>query len=333
MRTSLVVTSINPPTLAVKSLADGCLAHGWDFLLAGDSKGPADFALDGCHFLSIETQRKSGFHLAAVCPERSYTRKNIAYLEAIRGGAEVIVETDDDNHPLPAFWEQRRVEANAKELYHDGWVNAYSYFTEDFIYPRGMPLRHARDTAPPLGSVATVSAPIQQGLADCDPDVDAVYRMLYPLPFSFEKNRESVLLRPGAWCPFNSQNTSFFKSVFPLLYLPANCSFRMTDIWRSFVAQRILHAKGQGVLFHSHTVWQERNEHDLDIDFRDELPGYTHNRAIREELVSLTLSPDQTITEMLGTCYEKMMENGWVGADEETLLNAWIKDLTELGIR
>ena len=39
--------------------------------------------------------------LAQCCPERSYTRKNLGYLEAMRRGARIIVETDDDNRPDP----------------------------------------------------------------------------------------------------------------------------------------------------------------------------------------------------------------------------------------
>ena len=47
----------------------------------------------------------------------------------------------------------------------------------------------------------------------------------------------------------------------------------MTDIWRSFVAQRIAWTNNWSVLFDEPTVWQERNEHDLMRDFRDEVPG------------------------------------------------------------
>ena len=54
---------------------------------------------------------------------------------------------------------------------------------------------------------------------------------------------------------------------YPLLYLPAYCSFRMTDIWRSFVAQRIAWENGWRLLFHGPTMEQERNVHDLMKDF------------------------------------------------------------------
>lgn len=332
MPTSLVVTSINPPTAAVMELAGGCIGHGWDFILAGDLANPPGFSLEGCRFLSIETQRKSGFSLASSCPERSYTRKNIAYLEAMRSGADTIVETDDDNHPLPAFWHPRSLEIECKPVVHDGWVNAYGYFTGSFIYPRGMPLLHARDAVPEAGEIAPAHCPVQQGLADSDPDVDAVYRMLFPLPFHFDEGKPPVLLRDAAWCPFNSQNTTFLKSAFPLLYLPARCSFRMTDIWRGFVAQRILHARSQGLLFHGATVWQERNEHDLQKDFTEELPGYNHNAEMRVALMSLRLEASMSSAVMLELCYQELIRRNWVGAGEEKLLGDWIADLEAMDI-
>jgi hypothetical protein len=331
MQTALVVTSINPPNAALRELASGCIMHEWDFVLAGDSKSPASFHLDGCRFLSLETQRLSGFSSGVTCPEGSYTRKNIGYLEAMRAGATVIVETNDDNHPRPEFWQHRKAEMECRPVETDGWVNAYRYFSESFIYPRGLPLPNARDEVPEAGLSGIHMCPVQQGLADTDPDVDAVYRMLFPLPFHFEAAHDPVLLRNGSWCPFNSQNTTFFQGAFPLLYLPARCSFRMTDIWRSFVAQRVLQAKKQGVLFHGPTVWQERNDHDLHRDFTDELPGYVNNARMRGELAALPLKADDSIRNMMESCYQTLIRHEWVGSDEEVLLQSWFDDLRSLG--
>jgi hypothetical protein len=333
MSTTLVVTTINPPNAAMHALAAGCMEHGWDFVIAGDSKSPAEFPLDGCRFLSLASQRESGFSLGEKCPDRSYTRKNIGYLAAMRAGAKVIVETDDDNHPRGDFWSTRRIEVQCRPVETEGWVNAYRYFTDGFIYPRGLPLCHARDEVPSAGDSQLLECPIQQGLADSDPDVDAVYRMLFPLPFDFLVNHGPVLLRGGSWCPFNSQNTTFFENVFPLLYLPAWCSFRMTDIWRSFVAQRVLQAKGMGVMFHAPTLWQERNLHDLHRDFMDELPGYSHNARMREELNGVSLRQDEAIPVMMERCYEVLIRHGWIGTEEETLLRLWFTDLKGIGIR
>lgn len=332
MRTALVVTSIHPPNAALAALAAGCRTKGWDFLVAGDSKSPSDFQLDGCRFLALDAQRDSGFRLGTLAPTRSYTRKNLGYLEAMRDGAEVIVETDDDNHPLPGFWDDRRLEQCCRPVAHRGWVNACAYFTSSFLYPRGMPLPHARDAAPSAQAATLRDCPIQQGLADGDPDVDAVYRMLFPLPFHFDIDDGPVHLEAGAWCPFNSQNTTFFREAFPLLYLPAHCSFRMTDIWRGFVAQRVLAARSGGILFHAPTVVQHRNDHDLHRDFLDEIEGYSHNDKIRRCLEALELRPRDPVRAMVEACYEAMMREGWIGSGEETLLQAWFDDLAAIGI-
>ncbi len=123
-------------------------------------------------------------------------------------------------------------------------------------------------------------------------------------------------LGKGAWCPFNSQNTAFWRDAFPLLYLPAYCSFRMTDIWRSFVAQRIAWENGWSILFHEPTVYQFRNDHSLMRDFADEVPGYLHNRKIGDTLAALSLRPG---VEQLGAnllaCYEELVRVGVMEAE------------------
>jgi len=210
-----------------------------------------------------------------------------------------------------------------------GHVNVYRYFSEANIWPRGLPLDRILSPLTPFESLpkAEVDCPIQQGLANENPDVDAIYRLTLPLPQSFRRDRR-VALGDGSWCPFNSQNTTWWRDAFPLLYLPAYCSFRMTDIWRSFVAQRIAWANRWAILFHEPTVWQERNEHNLMRDFKDEVPGYLHNAAICEALAALNLKPGVAhLTENLRTCYEKLVEQKWVGEQELELLDAWIADL------
>jgi len=333
MNTSLVVTTINPPNATLRELAFGSLEHGWDFIVAGDSKSPSRFQMEGCRFLSLKDQHDSGFSLGLKCPERSYTRKNIAYLEAMRSGAEVIVETDDDNHPKEEFWCTRELRMKCRTVEKDGWINVYRYFSENFIYPRGLPLNQARTEVPVPGLPGIHECVIQQGLANNDPDVDAIYRMLFPLPFDFEIAHDPILLINGAWCPFNSQNTTFFKSAFPLLYLPAHCSFRMTDIWRSFVAQRVLSWQGSGVMFHGPTVWQERNDHDLHCDFVDEFSGYVHNHNIREALNSISFAQGSPTRLIMEVCYQVLIRHGWVGSGEESLLQAWFDDLETLGLK
>src|SRR6202035_3103353 len=240
MTTTIVVTSINAPNAAMRALAEGATAHGFEFIVCGDTKSPRDFALSGCRFLSVDDQIATGLRFAAACPVRTYARKNIGYLVAIRRGAHLIVETDDDNLPRAAFSGARRRRLAVPRVHGDGWLNVYRYFSNAHIWPRGLPLDTVQRSVPPFEqlTIQEIDCPIQQGLADENPDVDAIYRLVLPLPQNFRQDRR-VALDSGTWCPFNSQNTTWWSDAFPLLYLPVNCSFRMTDIWRSFVAQRI----------------------------------------------------------------------------------------------
>jgi hypothetical protein len=333
-RPYIVVTSISPPNDVLKSIAEGAAPAQFRFVVIGDTKSPPDFALNGCRFLSVYDQKNLNLRYASICPERSYTRKNIGYLIAISENAPYIVETDDDNFPMESFWYERDPRVTGDGITGEGWVNAYAFFTDLFIYPRGFPLREARNLSPTtrdrVPAAKAEYCPIQQGLADENPDVDAIYRLLYPLPFTFEKQSPLILTR-GQWCPFNSQNTTFFPEAYPLMYLPAYCSFRMTDIWRSFVAQRIAWEYGWKIAFHSATVYQERNEHDLMKDFEDEVPGYLYNEGIATALDATKLSSSPgSIFANLRKCYETLINMDLVSHEELTLLEAWSDDLRRI---
>jgi len=332
-QTALVVTSINGPNRILRALADGAQAAGIPFFLVGDTKSPKNFALDGCEFLSIDAQLATGFRFAELCPTRHYARKNVGYLQAIAQGAQVLIETDDDNEPRPEFFAARERRPRVARLSSAGWVNAYRYFTNVLLWPRGLPLDAVYAEAPPFETlpVETADCPVQQGLADENPDVDAIYRLLLPLPQSFRPDRRVALGR-STWCPFNSQNTTWWADAFPLLYLPAHCSFRMTDIWRSLVAQRIAWENSWSVLFHEATVWQERNDHNLMRDFADEVPGYLNNRRIADTLAALSLRAGvEALGDNLLVCYEALVRLELVGRDELPLLDAWLHDLGQLG--
>lgn len=330
-RTALVITSIAAPNAVLRSFAEGCTKHGIGFILIGDRPSPTDFHLDGCDFWGLERQRTMPFQLAALLPERHYGRKNLGYLQAIHNGAEVILESDDDNFPRDAFWSERARKHITVSFEDTGWVNLYRCFSHEPVWPRGFPLEHVQDAMPPVPAPTLRECPIQQGLADENPDVDAIYRLVGRLPLDFEPREHPVSLGKGAWCPFNSQNTTWFKEVFQLLYLPSHCSFRMTDIWRSYVAVRICWENGWDVLFHNATVWQERNAHDLMKDFADELIGYQHNKAITQRLQALPLkSGVEHIGANMLACYQELIAMGLVGAQELPLLQAWNADMAAL---
>lgn len=328
---AVVITTINHPTRAVVEISRDGPRLGADVVIVGDDKSPPDFDQKGARYFDVAAQRGMPFKYAAIAPTQHYARKNIGYLAAIAAGALVIIETDDDNIPQEDFWTPRNPWATAAVVEHAGWVNVYAYFAKAGVWPRGFPLPQVQKPVPHLsGATRNVFCPIQQGLADGDPDVDAIYRLVAPLPITFAK-RAPVALIGGSWCPFNSQNTTWWQVAFPLLYLPFYCSFRMTDIWRSFVALRIAAENEWGVLFHNATVFQERNEHDLMRDFEQEIPGYLHNDEIKARFQALSLSPGiENIPGSMRRCYSELIHMGLVQEPELALLEAWLQDIEHL---
>jgi hypothetical protein len=325
--TFAVVTTIQEPTPSLRRFVDRLSHHGIPLLVVGDRKGPARFALDGAELLGFAQQAALGFALAPLLPVGHYARKNLGYLVAMQRGAGCIYETDDDNAPLDAWAPRARVVRGARRLGDAEWANVYACFTEERVWPRGFPLERLGDPAPAAVGTDDVEAPVQQGLAEGSPDVDAVWRLTADRKIVFGEGAP-VVLAPGTFCSFNSQSTWWWREAFPLLYLPSQCSFRMTDIWRSLVAQRCLWAMGRRLVFHGAEVRQERNAHRLLEDFRDEIPGYLGNAEMARKLAVLALEPgEEALARNMVRCYEVLVGGGWVGAAELPLLSAWLRDV------
>jgi hypothetical protein len=338
---SIVVTSINPPTFCMDRLAEGAATNHWTLIVAGDSKTPDEAYADreDIHYLSLASQKGAGYALSALMPERTYGRKMFGYLEAIAAGCDYLIDTDDDNRPIEGFFVPRDnpdfggvSNGDCLTFRDSGWVNIYRYFAPAAnIWPRGNPLSEIKTPLPCEASTEPFKASIYQGLANGAPDVDAVHRLVHPHSgFLFEK-RPPIQLAGGSWCAFNSQNTTWLPSVFPLLYLPLTCSFRMTDIYRGYIAQRIVRESGEGILFHGATVHQDRNEHSIIRDFQDEVMCYLDDGMFAKRLDALDLA-GQPIEEMLRRCYELAASHAYVESRELAFLDAWITDCRNIGI-
>lgn len=331
-----VITTIRTPTSASRILAERLGRAGGRLYVAGDSKGPGAYNTPNTVFMGLDDQRQGVFELARLMPAGHYCRKNVGYLRAVADGASCIYETDDDNAPLESWLPHaeilRESRAAARADVGGRWVNVYRYFSSELIWPRGFPLDEIRSPAPELDRVFSVRAPVQQGLANNAPDVDSVWRLTMDHPVEFEQGG-SVYLAPGNWCPFNSQSTWWWPAAYPLMYIPSYCSFRMCDIWRSFVAQRCLWALGHGVVFHAPEVVQERNPHDLMRDFHDEIPGYERNAEMAELLMGVPLLPGPgNVADNLIRCYESLIESRFFPPQELDLVQAWLEDLMRAGI-
>lgn len=321
-----VVTSIYPPTDAVRRLAG---LDGYSLVVVGDEKSAAGWSCPGATFLPAAEQANLPYNVAALLPWNHYCRKMLGYLYAMARGADVIFDTDDDNMPKDSWVAYPFVGDYATSRGDQGFVNVYKYFTDMHIWPRGFDLRLINA---PTAIIETdglgrenIRVGVWQGLADGDPDVDAIYRLTNNAPCFFE-DREPVVLARGTVCPFNSQNTLFRRELFPLLYLPCTVTFRFTDILRGLVAQPIMWLYDYHLGFTKATVLQERNPHDYLKDFESEIPCYLHTRRVME-LVGGAIRSNDTLADNLYQAYAALQAHGLVGKDELDILAAWLKDV------
>ena len=324
MKKFIVITSIFNPTEAVISFSKNT---EYELIVAGDKKSPADWKCENVKYLSVNDQKQIGNHLNKVLPFNHYCRKMMGYLDAIYRGADCIVDTDDDNIPkhnwlFPVF--------EGKFSYvpgNKGYVNVYQLYTDQKIWPRGLPLQLINKTFNLEQDLTSSDCKIGiwQGLADEDPDVDAIYRLTSDVPCYF-KQRDPIVLGKGTISPFNSQNTLIRKELFPLLYLPTYVTFRFTDILRGLVAQPIMWLYNYHLGFVDATVVQKRNPHDYVKDFISEIPMYQFGEDV-VEITTSAITATASIEDNLYNAYEALLKKNIVEAKELEVLSAWLKDL------
>ncbi|MDQ8186439.1 STELLO glycosyltransferase family protein [Pelagicoccus sp. SDUM812002] len=308
------------------STASLCESSGFGLYLAGDKKGPASVDVSPSHFISFAKQEEMFPGFAALCPANHYARKNFGYLAAMHAGATVICDLDDDNTPSEAFFNAVLGVESVSFVKTDGWLNIYNEFSEENVWPRGYPLAEIQREREVSRGTAELDCPVVQFLADGDPDVDAIYRFVGKIPIYFGEGK--LALEVGTWCPFNSQCTHWDSRVFALLYLPSFCPFRMTDIWRSFIAQRLLWENGMRLAFQSPGVFQDRNEHDLLVDFKDEQLGYLYNAEICQKLMRMPFKGGlSNLGDDMISGYEAFVDASLIDRKELTLLEAWLEAL------
>jgi hypothetical protein len=218
-----VVTTIFAPSPAVIRAAK---VAGWCTVIVADTKTPHDYmeraGLVGMksmvHYLSVDDQQKwlegekksngsistaVGKFLAAI-PYKHFARKNIGYMYAIQHGAKLLFDFDDDNllpidpstgevfPPLTneTFLTEARMVVNGPNVFnHHTLMGA----TVQNSWARGFPLQFIQDNTT-QGDVVfddheldlMESVGVLQFCANGNPDIDAIHRLVHPLPMTFE---------------------------------------------------------------------------------------------------------------------------------------------------
>lgn len=350
----IVVTSIFQPSPATRKLGEMTRA-GWCYVVVADMNGPSEYDdVEGVIYLTVERQRTLQFQILDHTPWRHFGRKNIGFLYAIAHGAKVIYDTDDDNRlkethiPIAGYGPngleanvsvaQAPTEAGRNEL---PVFNPYRYFrpTCGHVWPRGYPLDHVqRDgirTVAPLSNATLYRSPaVQQFLADEDPDVDAIFRLTRQLPCNFQGlppgSPDVLVIPPNTYVPYNAQATVHLYEAFWGLLLPVTVHGRVSDIWRSYLTQKLLWDIGQSLVFANAHVIHDRVAHDYLKDFQSEQDLYLKSTAMINFLASWS-SDAPTLVERLEQLWAAFYSRGFVELGDLRLAQAWIRDLLALG--
>lgn len=326
MKKFIVITSIFEPTEAISKFSK---LNGFELVVVGDKKSPTNWENPNTTFLSHDYQENMNYRLKDFLPYNHYCRKMMGYLYAIQHGATVIIDTDDDNIPK-TNWNFPDFDGYFDSIPGNlGFINIYKYYTDHKIWPRGLPL-HLINKVQPINNIenGNYKIGVWQGLADKDPDVDAIYRLTSDIECCFHE-RDPLVLQPGTFSPFNTQNTAIIKELFPIMYLPTYVNFRFTDILRGIIAQPIMWAAGYLLGFTNATVIQKRNQHDYFKDFVSEIPMYLHIEKVAE-IVNMITKSNCTVIDNLFNSYKELEKENIITANELRTLDAWLYDISNL---
>jgi hypothetical protein len=342
-----VVTTINPCTESIRKVGT---MKGWCLVVVGDVKTEsgtyrslaAQVPPGKVTYLSYEDQLKLPYELVQITPARHFGRKNLGYIYAIHLGAAVIFDFDDDNAvigniPVESFSSKAQVfEHSGSSPY--SVLNPYALWpgASGGMWPRGFPLTEinsAPHSFPHNGRLLSVG--VVQSLANNDPDVDAIYRLgprrALPLPMTFpSRPGGQVTYDKNVFAPWNAQATLFSRQSMWTLYLPTTVHGRVSDIWRSYIAQRLMWDVGQHVMYHDAFVKQTRNVHEYMGDYMSERPLYETSQELIRVLHS-ELSHVSSVPEAIESAYIVLYEFGFIQDTDVRSMQLWIQDLNGVG--
>jgi hypothetical protein len=346
----VVMTTIFEPTVLSYQLAN---LTDWCVVIVGDRKGVQDYDMTNVRkqvtFLNAETQVSLPYQILKHLKWSHFSRKNIGYLYAIHHGASIIYDTDDDNVLLtPDIPVDYMTSPTAKiplKLRH-ALQHVYNPYVEFgsakkvskermFSWPRGTPLETIREpqTYLTLDDTKHLSTPeigVLQSLANHEPDVDSMFRLTAHLPMEFADENRARGLPPGMMTPFNAQATLFAPKCLWGLLLPASVHGRVSDIWRSYIMQRLMWDIGQGVAFASPFVVQYRNAHNYMADFNAEQDLFSKAGELIKFLCAWT-PQSSTFEGRLEEVIISLYEHTFLEEMDVLLWQAWIEDLHAAG--
>lgn len=325
MRVALCTTTINVPHVLRLYRACGPDVR---MFVAHDSKTPAE-AYELLKDVDAHISTGIDYKCSELIGFNSIQRRNVAFLDALKWGAEVIVSIDDDNAPTSTnYFEQitdplRRPFNGVVASGVNSWFDVGQLLVPKSSH-RGYPrqIKHAPFYDSKAGSCVGVSAGICLG----DPDVDATTR----LTLAPDVHQVSLLLEagitvdPSTWTVFNSQNTAILRELVPAWGMIPFVG-RMDDIYASLIVQRVMRDRSMSVRFGKPFVWQQRNDHNLVKDLRGEIDGYENVERLADVLDHIPLL-GKSVVDDCRAIWKVLNHVDYIPGRTVSAMNAWLDD-------
>ena len=208
----LVVTSIaTADARAASALAAAASDADLDFILIGDEASPARLRARRLRLLRPRTAAGARASQRPTPARPATTRaRTSATCSRWSAARQTIVETDDDTEAYDSFWSQRERAEPVALVEAPGWINVYSLLLgRDDLAARAAARRaRGRAAATPFPGrgrrVAARSSRVSStAIPTSTPSTGSCSTFR-----SGSTPEPSVALGSGAWCPFNSQNTT-----------------------------------------------------------------------------------------------------------------------------
>lgn len=322
---SIVVTTIHSPSDAIRQFSK---LPNWNLISVGDLKTPMDWHVPNVEYLAPKDQNKLFPEFSNLLGWNRYARKNIGYLYAIKMSSDIIAEIDDDiapyrNYP-PNVAENKKIPVLSGEKF----VNIYNFFGSRESWPRGFPVNRILKKQKISKKIKTIYTPIQNSLLDQNGDFDAIYRLVSDKNIKYAKKGQFALDK-GVYCPFHSGNTFWHREAYMLLYMPAFVNPHVEDIWRGYIAQRLLWEINGHLTFIYPTVYtDQRNKHNYMKDFEFEIPMFLQTEKLISVLDSISLSRD--LGRSLIKVYTALIKEGIMKKEELLPVKEWINQINAL---
>lgn len=342
MKVALITTTIYVPKVLQQYRQ---LDREVTFFVAGDRQTPHKEArsfveaLGNAVYLSDQDQQGLGYQSSEIIGWNKIMRRNIALLEALRWGADIIISVDDDNFPLTASYFEE-FKAVLSQPFHglmasseSQWFNVGEFFSPK-IYHRGFPYEQRnQDLGIKLRPASGIKVGVAAGMWLGDPDIDAMDRITSrPAVYQVsEVLRRGVIVERGCLTPFNTQNTAFLAELAPLMMVLVGVG-RYDDIWASYIAQRVMMETEYHVYFGGPLVWQQRNPQSLWKNLKDELLGMEFTSRFCAELLSVRLQGGGVL-EALRQIYQHIRRLDYLPPEVHELGRAWIADVERIVLR